>query len=157
MQTSATSFAISSLVTVRQDATVTEIGRLIRNLRRSRGLTQTQLSEITGLAQNYISLLERGGIDRPSEERLQILASGLDVDVAVLKKAIGYVVDPEQHARMNAAEFVRFLASNPKIDVVGLGMTELKPEERRAAIMAIWEAMSPVERNRLLRDLLEEE
>lgn len=63
--------------------------RLARELfdaRRSRGLTQMQLAELTGVDQADISRIEAGTAN-PTLETLSLLAAGLEVDLHALTPA----------------------------------------------------------------------
>lgn len=53
--------------------------RLLKALRKWRGLTQMQLSERTGLAQGYLSDLESGR-RTGAKETIELIAKALDVD-----------------------------------------------------------------------------
>ena len=55
-----------------------DVVRAIINARKSKNLTQKELSEITGIAQTEISKLENG-TRNPSIKLLQRLADGLDM------------------------------------------------------------------------------
>lgn len=60
------------------------VGERLRNLRKWRGLTQVMLAEASGVAQNYISALERGAAGNPSPDVLSRLAAALGVPQAEL-------------------------------------------------------------------------
>jgi transcriptional regulator with XRE-family HTH domain len=55
-------------------------GAAIRAIRERKGLSQTQLGEITGLGQNNISRIETGTVLRPQEATLELLARALEVE-----------------------------------------------------------------------------
>jgi transcriptional regulator with XRE-family HTH domain len=57
-----------------------DIGEQIRELRRVRGLTQSELAEKSGLATNTLSLIERG-LSSPTVSTLQKIASALGIDI----------------------------------------------------------------------------
>ena len=59
------------------------VGRNLRQARKAKGLTQEQLSERTGFAQQHLSELERGQ-GNPTVVTLWELAQVLDVTVASL-------------------------------------------------------------------------
>ena len=67
------------------------LGRLISEIRQSKGLTQAQLSSKTGLAAPYLSRIENDHL-QPSFTTLQKIANGLEVN---LVDFFGY----EQHKR----------------------------------------------------------
>lgn len=53
----------------------------LRNARRKRGLTQSELAQLVGVTTNYISLIEKGK-KNPSTKTLKKLALALDVPVS---------------------------------------------------------------------------
>lgn len=59
-----------------------QIGNIIRRARKKRGLSQTELSERTGLRQGTISLIETGNPAARIETLLAILAA-LDLDFRI--------------------------------------------------------------------------
>jgi transcriptional regulator with XRE-family HTH domain len=69
---------------------VKELGQRIRRLRKARGLTQAEFSEMTGLTQGYLSRTE-GGYAEISLETLWIIAGSLDVTLSTLLKDIEFV------------------------------------------------------------------
>ncbi len=56
------------------------LGRLIRNKRELKGLTQIELAEKAGVDRNYIGMVERGERN-PSYLSLQKIAKGLDIPI----------------------------------------------------------------------------
>ena len=60
-----------------------DVGENIRRIRKSKGITQTELSRITGLGQNTISSIERG-VNRPIQATLTELAAALGCTVSEL-------------------------------------------------------------------------
>ena len=59
-----------------------DYGRRVRELRKEKNLTQRQLSEITGLKREYISLIEHGRTDMQLSTFLKI-ADALDVQISM--------------------------------------------------------------------------
>lgn len=59
-----------------------DYGRRVRALRREKNLTQRQLSEITGLKREYISLIEHGRTDMQLSTFLKIV-NALDVQISM--------------------------------------------------------------------------
>lgn len=57
------------------------IGAKIRSLRKRKGLTLTQLSELAGVAKSYLSSIERGIQNNPSIQFLEKVSFILDVSV----------------------------------------------------------------------------
>src|SRR5580692_33092 len=66
---------------IRHDAIVSAFAEKLRQVRRSRGMTQRDLARVTHLAESYISRLENGAI-----------APGIDL-VARLARALGVPVE----------------------------------------------------------------
>jgi transcriptional regulator with XRE-family HTH domain len=66
------------------------VGRNLRRARKAKGLTQEQLSERTGVAQQHLSELERGN-GNPTVVTLYELAQVLDVTVVMLVSPDGDV------------------------------------------------------------------
>jgi transcriptional regulator with XRE-family HTH domain len=60
-----------------------DFGRRLRELRKARGLTLTDVAEITGLAVSTVSKVERG-LMALTYDRLMQLASGLNMDMPAL-------------------------------------------------------------------------
>jgi transcriptional regulator with XRE-family HTH domain len=67
------------------------LGRAVKTVRISRGLTQEQVSAASGLHPTYISDIERGARN-PSWEAITKLASGIGVSV----EEIGRIYDGEE-------------------------------------------------------------
>lgn len=65
-----------------------QIGSIIRRTRKKRGLSQTDLSERTGLRQGTISLIETGNPAARIETLLAILAA-LDLDFRIGAREAG--------------------------------------------------------------------
>lgn len=70
-----------------------EFGDFLRQQRKQKQLTTSQLAEMTGLSQSYISNLENGNRKTPKIESIMKLADGLGVDYSKLICLAGYVVN----------------------------------------------------------------
>ena len=68
-----------------------EFGEYIRSLRKRKGLTISQLEELTGISNAYISQIETGKRRTPSPDILQKLASHLNVSHEHLMQEAGYM------------------------------------------------------------------
>ncbi|MEK4678629.1 helix-turn-helix transcriptional regulator [Bacillus sp. FSL W7-1294] len=66
----------------------------IKNKRKEKQLTTSQLAELSGLSQSYISNLENGNRKTPKIETINKLAKGLGVPNGTLMMAAGLVNDP---------------------------------------------------------------
>ena len=62
-----------------------ELGKVIREKRKSRGLTQVELAQKAGLDRNYIGMVERGERN-PSFLSLQKIAQGLGLTLDEMLK-----------------------------------------------------------------------
>lgn len=72
------------------------LGQLIRQLRKEQGLTQPELAvRHPLLSQAYVSAVERGKLDRPSLERLHAFADALGVPYNRLAAAAGFMEGEE--------------------------------------------------------------
>jgi len=65
------------------------VGPLIRERREAQGLSQADLAAQTGLAQTYISRIERGAVPRPRPATLQKLGQALGVRLPELYQSAG--------------------------------------------------------------------
>lgn len=62
-----------------------ETGKLIKELRIKKGMTQEELAELTELSTRTIQRIENGEVD-PRAYTLQMIAKALDVDITLLTK-----------------------------------------------------------------------
>ncbi len=60
------------------------IGKVLRELREAKGLTQTEMAKKVNVSQTYIAKLEAGDKKNPSLEILRKLARALGVPVTAL-------------------------------------------------------------------------
>ena len=63
-----------------------KIGKNIKKLRQTKGLSQDRLSKAADVSYNSIIKLETGGITNPTIETLQKIAKALEVSVNFLLK-----------------------------------------------------------------------
>jgi len=66
-------------------------GRKIRSLRKTRGMSQTELAEEVDLDATYLSKIENGHMNPPSTEALIRIADALDADADELLAMAGKV------------------------------------------------------------------
>lgn len=76
------------------------VGELIRDRRLALGLTQTDLSQRTGLAQRAISDIERGVTRRPAVKNLRILSKALELDFTQLVIASEKAASKKEAAKL---------------------------------------------------------
>ena len=84
------------------------LGKVIREARERRGLTQTQLAEAAEISVSYLSDVERGRRDMPASTRARV-ATGLGVGSELLDAASGAL--PERLAGLSAEQVERFRAN----------------------------------------------
>lgn len=87
------------------------IGDRIQKCRRVAGLTQRQLSEMTGISQNHISRLERG-IHIPHFDVIVKIAKALDISIDVLVEDL-------------SGDNINIFWENIKNDVEGMSQNQL--------------------------------
>lgn len=83
-----------------------QFGQRLRTLRQSKGWTLVELAEKSGLAVSTISKAERGLIAL-TYDRLELLANGLDVDMAAFFDASGKGFEPGSFSVARKGEFQR--------------------------------------------------
>lgn len=96
-------------------------GTAIRDARRAKGLTQRFLAGQVGIDFTYLSKLENGRGDTPSEETIRRLARELGLDAEDLLARGGKVSAAVRELAALDREFATFLRRLP----------DLPPEERR--------------------------
>lgn len=69
------------------------LGDRIRLRRLELGMTQVEVSAVTGIEQGYLSRIERGGIGRPNRDLLVTLADALRLPADDLLVAADYTVE----------------------------------------------------------------
>lgn len=68
-----------------KDIKLVQLGQRIRDIRVQKGMTQSELAERSGMASNYIAMLERGERN-PTYLTLLKIAEGCGVDICELFK-----------------------------------------------------------------------
>lgn len=61
----------------------TQLGRRVRYIRQSKGLTQREVAEVGGIERSYLSRIERGEF-KPQLDTIVLLAQGLRVTLSEL-------------------------------------------------------------------------
>jgi transcriptional regulator with XRE-family HTH domain len=89
-------------------------GTSLRECRRSRGLTQAQLAEVTDLSLEMVGRLERG-ITAPSFETIDTLASALGVAPAVLFGAEPSGIEGERREALDRIKKLLASASDTEV------------------------------------------
>lgn len=75
------------------------LGEYIRSVRRRRGLSQWELSRLSGLTRSHVSRLELDDFERPSAETFLSLAKALKVHPNDLYQAAGYIEENTRFRR----------------------------------------------------------
>ncbi|PYG87211.1 helix-turn-helix protein [Ruminiclostridium sufflavum DSM 19573] len=89
---------------------MTALGDRIRELRRTKGLTQKQLADLIGAKHNSISDWEKNK-NKPDSNTITLLMKALDVDANSL---LGW--DNIQNMKSDAKELAAAILNNPKIN-----------------------------------------
>jgi len=95
------------------------LGEYIKTLRHRRGLSQWELSRLSGLTRSHLSRLELDDFENPSAETFLALARALKVHPNDLYEAAGYI---EEHSR-----FRRSLSETPEEAFDELEQISLEP------------------------------
>src|SRR5512137_932919 len=95
------------------------LGEYIKTIRHRRGLSQWELSRLSGLTRSHLSRLELDDFENPSAETFLSLARALKVHPNDLYQAAGYI---EEHAR-----FRRSLDKTPEEAFEELEKLTLQP------------------------------
>lgn len=104
-----------------------KLGALIRRIRKERGITCVDLSEKSGVAANYIAMVERGLCD-VSLSRIKAIANGLGMKTSELMGRLGESGWTEEMEEI-AARYEGASGSQRMIAVAMLA--EVFPEMRR--------------------------
>lgn len=107
--------------------TSVRLGELIREKRKALNLTQTELGDLVGMSQRWVSTLERGETDVPRRVHLHALAEALKLDVAELYVAADVARD-ESSARA-ADELAPIDKDDPLYNTVFWELRKLTPED----------------------------
>jgi transcriptional regulator with XRE-family HTH domain len=78
------------------------LGRVLAEVRRERGLTQEQLSEVTGIHRNYIGGIERGE-RKPTVETVAVLADAVGISLGELFTRADSLADADAATAFNHA------------------------------------------------------
>src|SRR5512137_825540 len=95
------------------------LGEYIKTIRHRRGLSQWELSRLSGLTRSHLSRLELDDFENPSAETFLSLARALKVHPNDLYQAAGYI---EENAR-----FRRSLARTPEEALAEVESVAFKP------------------------------
>jgi len=108
-----------------------QTGAKLRVLRKARGLTLAQLSQLTGCAISYLSMVENGKVD-PSISRLKRIADGLGITVVDLFQA---QTGAEVLVRKDGRICGEFTHSKTRMEILVPPLPEAKQMDARLAII----------------------
>ncbi len=98
------------------DADIENLGDEVRQLRRARGLTLTELGELIGKTAGYLSLVERNK-QKPSVRVLQDISEALGVNV-------GWFFQSDPEASDAERQYIVRAANRRRLSYSGLGSTD---------------------------------
>jgi len=118
------------------DAILADVGSQVRDMRKTKGLTLSELSKATGLSTAIISQIERG-LANPSFTTLAQLAHGLEIPVGKLFPSHVEARSPvvRKHERRNLQGTVR--------ESMGDAVYELLTPDLNGTIEALWVVTPP--------------
>ncbi|MBO1336703.1 helix-turn-helix domain-containing protein [Streptomyces sp. VRA16 Mangrove soil] len=120
-------------------------GAKVADLRKQRGLTQSELAAEIGRTSSWLSQVERGIQPVNRLDVLRLLADGLGVPLQVLQPDAPAAAEPEPaaHTETNDLDQARLILSgHPAVDVLLTPREDFRPtamEDLRAAAERIWE------------------
>lgn len=115
-------------------------GQYLKRLRRRKKLTLRQLSDLTGISDSYLSLIEKGKRGAPRPEYLKRLAEALGVSYDEMLAKAGYR-EPERK-EVPLEEALQELLNSDYVVFDGLPMGEIDEEVKedlKTAFLAIME------------------
>ena len=86
-----------------------DFGSRIRQLRTDKGISLRDFADIVGIDFTYLSKIENGKVDPPSEDKIKVMASKLGVESEVLLDLAG---------KISSEQIRKAVASNPDVGVL---------------------------------------
>ena len=86
-----------------------DFGSRIRQLRTERGISLREFADRVGIDFTYLSKIENGKVDPPSEEKIKVMASKLDVESEALLGLAG---------KISSEQIRKAVESNPDVGVL---------------------------------------
>ena len=83
-----------------------DFGTRIRELRKEKRISLRDFANLVGIDFTYLSKIENGKVDPPSEEKIRSIATKLDVDAEVLLGLAG---------KISSEQIRRAVESNPNV------------------------------------------
>lgn len=91
------------------------LANLIRETRERKGLSQRQLSLLSGISNSEISRIEAGERKNPSPDTLRALAKPLGLSYESLMMAAGYLTDTSKQSMESADRILEAISSDPEL------------------------------------------
>ena len=86
-----------------------DFGSRIRELRKEKGISLRDFADMVGIDFTYLSKIENGKVDPPSEEKIKIMASQLGVEAEMLLGLAG---------KISSEQIRKAVESNPDVGVL---------------------------------------
>ncbi len=86
-----------------------DFGTRIRELRKAKGISLRDFADLVGIDFTYLSKIENGKVDPPSEEKIKSMADKLDVDAEYLLELAG---------KISSEQIRKAVESNPDVGVL---------------------------------------
>ncbi|GER79147.1 MAG: XRE family transcriptional regulator [Anaerolineae bacterium] len=86
-----------------------DFGSRIRQLRTARGISLRDFAEMVGIDFTYLSKIENGKVDPPSEDKIRVIASKLDIEAEQLLGLAG---------KISSDQIRKAVESNPDVGIL---------------------------------------
>ncbi len=86
-----------------------DFGSRIRQLRTNKGISLRDFADMVGIDFTYLSKIENGKVDPPSEEKIKVMASKLDVEAELLLSLAG---------KISSEQIRKAVESNPDVGIL---------------------------------------
>ncbi|PLS25783.1 helix-turn-helix transcriptional regulator [Bifidobacterium imperatoris] len=112
---------------------IRQLATSLRDARRNAGITQTELSKLTGIPRPWINQLEQGQISNPGLQRIFTLCDALNISLSVTyevnetAKPGGTIGKASNHIVKNSKDADRSLISNQMLDTLQLISNSINP------------------------------
>ena len=126
------------------------LGNYIKEARHKRGLTQWELSRLSGLTRSHLSRLELDNYENPSAQTFLALAKALKVSPNELYEVAGYVEPgkaPKRPRRTREEVLAQLQTAQPLAIPVYTGVKSLKSEVPDVVQYACWGLSNKLEKS----------
>lgn len=113
---------------------MSEMGRRIRDLRISAGLTQEQLGEMVGLQKSAIAKYENGKTENMKRSVIQRMAEVLGVSPSYL---MGFEDDAPYYIDPNAAELAKEIYNNENLRILFDATRDISKEDLEVIVRMV--------------------